>query len=106
MTISLENTDNNKKSVYVERKFGLTMVSKVNYSQTKKSLHIQYFFDTSVKTGLADILSHFHEQDRWPRTISTKATEGRQVVVDTEEEALAWFKAANYFDCRISAYPP
>ena len=41
----------------------------------------------------------------WPRTISTKATGGRQVIVNSREEALAYFKATNYFDCRISAYP-
>ena len=41
----------------------------------------------------------------WPRTVSTKATQGRQVIVTGKEEALAHFKAANYMDCRISAYP-
>ena len=59
------------------------------------------------------ILSHFKTDDKeeegqprlWPRTISTKATQGRQVIVNSQQEALAYFKAANYFDCRISAYP-
>ena len=39
----------------------------------------------------------------WPRTISTKTTEGRQVLVCTKEEALARFTQANYLDCRTSA---
>jgi hypothetical protein len=58
------------------------------------------------------ILSHFKTDNKeerqprlWPRTISTKATQGRQVIVNSQQEALAYFKAANYFDCRISAYP-
>jgi hypothetical protein len=41
----------------------------------------------------------------WPRTISTRTTEGRQIIVNTREEAIARFKQANYLDCRISAYP-
>jgi len=55
--------------------------------------------------GLDYILSHLDDaQDQmWPRTISTKATQ-RQIIVNSKEEALAYFKAANYFDCRISAY--
>src|SRR5918995_1094410 len=60
---------------------------------------------TAVEWGLDYILSYFQEPS-WPRTISTKATEGRQVLVDSREEALARFKRANFLDCRISAYPP
>jgi hypothetical protein len=58
----------------------------------------------SISDGLDFILSHFKE-GYFPRTISTKATEGRQVVVYSKQEALAWFKAANYQDCKINAYP-
>lgn len=54
--------------------------------------------------GLDFILSHLSEP-MWPRTVSTKATDGRQVIVNSKEEALAYFNAANYLDCRISAYP-
>ena len=57
-----------------------------------------------VERGLDHILSHFQET-LWPRTISTKETEGRQVLVNSREEALARFKRANFLDCRISAYP-
>jgi hypothetical protein len=56
------------------------------------------------KEGLDFILSHLSEPI-WPRTVSTKATDGRQVIVNSHEEALAYFKAANYLDCRINAYP-
>ena len=60
--------------------------------------------DHRSNKGLDFILSHLQEP-MWPRTISTKATDGRQVIVNNKEEALAYFSAANYFDCRISAYP-
>lgn len=60
--------------------------------------------DKSVAEGLDFILSHFKEPI-WPRTISTKATSGRQVPVCSKQEALARYKAANFLDCRISAYP-
>jgi hypothetical protein len=53
--------------------------------------------------GLDFILSHFKEG--FPRTISTKVSEGRQIPVSNKEEALAWFKAANWLDCKINAYP-
>jgi hypothetical protein len=56
-----------------------------------------------VEQGLDFILSHFMEG--FPRTISTKTTQGRQIVVYSKEEALAKFKASNYLDCTINAYP-
>jgi hypothetical protein len=56
-----------------------------------------------VDDGLDFILSHF-EEPIWPRTISTHATEGSQVLVDSIEEALARFKQAKLLDCRINAY--
>ncbi len=55
------------------------------------------------KHELEIILTHFAGID-FPRTISTKTTEGRQVMVNDKEEALARFKQANYLDCRINAY--
>jgi hypothetical protein len=56
-----------------------------------------------VNEGLDYILTHF-EVPRWPRRISTKLTEGRQILVHNKEEALARFRQANYVDCRINAY--
>jgi hypothetical protein len=50
------------------------------------------------------ILSHF-EVPLFPRTISTKATRNRQILIHSREEALTWFKAAYYKDCKINAFP-
>lgn len=61
-------------------------------------------FPNPIEEGLDFILNHFKEPI-FPRTISTKTTEGRQVVVYNKEEVLARFKAANFLDCKISAYP-
>jgi Primase X len=57
----------------------------------------------TTEEGLDLILSHFHEP-LWPRTISTKSTEGRQIIVYSKEEALTYFKAASHLDSKISAY--
>ena len=63
------------------------------------------FFDDEVKTGLDFILSHFSfSAFAFPRTISTKTTQGRQITVNNKAEALARFKQSNYLDCRINAY--
>jgi hypothetical protein len=68
-----------------------------------------FLTDTSVATAVEDgldyILSHFVSQRLWPRTISSKTTENRQVIVNSREEVLVRFKQSNFFDCRISAYP-
>jgi hypothetical protein len=64
----------------------------------------------TIEEGLDFVLSHFQVQvqvqEPFPRTISTKITEGRQVPIYNREEALARFAQANLYDCRISAYPP
>ena len=70
-----------------------------------------YFLDYSVdrtierrvEKGLDFILSHLSKPD-WPRPISTKRTEGRQITAYSRLEALSYFKDSNYLDCRISAY--
>jgi hypothetical protein len=62
-----------------------------------------FYRSAAVKKGLDFILTHLKEG--FPRTISTKTTEGRQVVVYNKDEAFAMFKAANYLDCKINAYP-
>jgi hypothetical protein len=54
--------------------------------------------------GLDYLLTHFQEPI-WPRTISTKTTDKRQILIYSKEGALARFKQANWLDCRISAYP-
>jgi hypothetical protein len=61
----------------------------------------------NLSTGLNYILGHFQFQEPiFPRSISTKTTEGRQFMVFSRQEALARFAQANSKDCRISAYPP
>lgn len=60
----------------------------------------------NVTNGLDYLLSCFKGQlYLWPRTIATKATESRQVVVNSRDEALARYEQADLQDCRISAYP-
>ena len=54
--------------------------------------------------GLDLVLSHF-QPPIFPRTISTKLTENKQIVVYNKEEALERFEAADWLDCKISAYP-
>jgi len=60
-------------------------------------------FEMEVKEGLKFILNHLDNQ--WPRMISTYTTGGAQKPVENLAEAMAWFRAANFLDCRISAYP-
>lgn len=60
-------------------------------------------FEAEVREGLIYILNHL--DGLWPRMISTYATGGGQRLVYSFEEVMARFKAANFLDCRISAYP-
>src|SRR5919199_2668216 len=50
------------------------------------------------------ILDHF-EEPIFPRTISTKATQAKQVPINNIDEAYIRFEEANFTDCRINAYP-
>ena len=59
-------------------------------------------FEMEVREGLTFILTHL--DDLSPRMISTYATKGAQKRVENFEEAIVWFKASNFRDCRISAY--
>jgi len=61
--------------------------------------------NTTIEEGLKLILGHLEEPLLWPRPISTRRTGGAQISVDNTQQALAWYKAANLLDCRISAYP-
>ena len=60
--------------------------------------------DGQVVDDLDFILCHFQGQT-WPRTISTAATFGAQVLAFNKEEVIQKFLAANMLDCRINAYP-
>jgi hypothetical protein len=57
-----------------------------------------------VHPGQSFVLEHF-EEPVWPRTVSTKTTEERQVLIYNKEEAFTRFRQANFMDCRINAYP-
>ena len=91
--------------IYLGRKHERTLVPKVNYCSFTNSPLIPNNSQKLVEDGIATILDHFDEP-LWPRTIATKTTEGRQVLVNNQEEAIARFEAANWWDCRISAYTP
>jgi len=56
----------------------------------------------NVEYGLDYLLNHFESQ--FPRTISTFATQNRQIEVYDKEEALQYFRESDYVDCRISAF--
>jgi hypothetical protein len=58
----------------------------------------------SILFGVNFLLSHLMKPE-FPRTMATKFTEGKQIVVATKEEALMHYKQANYNDCRLAAYP-
>lgn len=66
------------------------------------------FTQLSVKRkvieGLDFILSHCKDPI-WPRTVSTYTTEGKQVLIYSQDQALVKFRQANLLDCRINAYP-
>ncbi|MBT3761257.1 MAG: hypothetical protein HOF89_01545 [Candidatus Nitrosopelagicus sp.] len=56
-----------------------------------------------IEGGLDFILSHF-EEPLFPRTISTKKTENRQVWVNSRDEAIRYFGDSGFEDCRVSAF--
>jgi hypothetical protein len=59
---------------------------------------------SSIFYGVDFLLSHLAKPE-YPRTIATLLTEGKQLVVYDKIEALAYYKEANYMDCRLAAYP-
>ena len=104
-----EGTNNNTSKRSTNTNFGQVIPDKISAMAGKNTCHTvthvtQIYRGHCSNEGLDFILSHLLEP-MWPRTVSTKDTDGRQVIVNSREEALAYFKAANYFDCRISAYP-
>ncbi len=59
--------------------------------------------EKQVAKGLDFTLSHFNDSI-YPRTISTKLTEGRQITIYSKLEAMSYYKDSDYLDCRINAY--
>jgi hypothetical protein len=66
--------------------------------QTSSSNYLSLFY------GVNFLLSHLAKPE-FPRTIATKLTEGKQIIVASKEEAMICYKDANYVDCRLAAYP-
>jgi hypothetical protein len=58
---------------------------------------------SSIFYGINFLLNHLAKPE-FPKTIETKLTEGKQIIVATKEEALACYKNSNYMDCRLAAY--
>lgn len=52
-----------------------------------------------------EIILGLVEEPVFPRTISTYTTSGRQIEVRSIDEVFNWFKASNFVDCRINAFP-
>ena len=73
----------------------------ISYHRNTKFDHV--LSEKQVAEGLDFILSHFNDSI-WPRTISTKLTEGRQITIYSKLEAMSYYKDSDYLDCRISAY--
>lgn len=78
-------------------------ITPLSYFYTNNHSLVNLSIERQVAKGLEFILSHL-SKPYWPRTISTKLTEGRQFTVHSKLEALSYFKDSNYLDCRISAY--
>ncbi len=55
-----------------------------------------------IEYGLDYLLNHF--ESKFPRTVSTLATENKQVQVYSKAEALEFFVKSNLIDCRLSAF--
>jgi hypothetical protein len=59
---------------------------------------------SSIFPGLDFLLEHLAKPE-FPRTIATRLTEGKQVIVSSKQEAMGCYKDSNYTDCRLAAYP-
>jgi hypothetical protein len=62
--------------------------------------------ERNVNEGIDFILSHFERRQRlFPRKMSTFASQGKQFTVYNKEQILDACIKANFFDCRLNAYP-
>jgi hypothetical protein len=68
-------------------------------------LTLQFSIDEEVGNGLYHIIKLFDKGILYfPRTISTRSLNFKQVEVFSKNEALFYFKQSNYIDCRINAF--
>ncbi len=68
---------------------------------------VSTFDCVSIEEGLDLILSLLEPDNDgtyFPRRISTKMTDGRQIMVNNKEEALSEYRKSGLLDCEISAY--
>lgn len=66
---------------------------------------LQFSIDEEVGNGLYQIIKLFDPSVLYfPRTISTKNLNFKQIEVNSNHEALFYFKQSNYIDCRINAF--
>src|SRR5919202_1179234 len=59
---------------------------------------------SSIFYGVNFLLEHLAKPD-FPRTIATKLTGDKQIIVSSKEEAIECYKDSNHMDCRLAAYP-
>lgn len=57
----------------------------------------------TIEEGLNYLLEHF-QKPLFPRTVSTRSTDNKQIVVWSRDEVLWYFNQARLQDCRINAY--
>jgi hypothetical protein len=58
-----------------------------------------------IEKGLDFLLSHFNQDDLFPRTITTGKLNGKQVEVFSKQEILSYFQESNFIDCRVNGFP-
>jgi hypothetical protein len=68
------------------------------------SYHKRPTLNYNIISGLDFLLGHFKPENLFPRTISTKLTEGSQKIVYDRKEILKYFAEADLNDCKISAF--
>ena len=78
------------KTVRIVRIMGLSDVSDASDASDGKYSNILFYFKNGTEKGIREnldfILDHFISNS-FPRTISTKTTEGRQILVNNKDEA-------------------
>jgi hypothetical protein len=62
------------------------------------------YYYQDFKENIQFILDHFQEP-LLPRTISTRRSEGRQILIHDVNEIYQEFEKSKFIDCRISAFP-
>ena len=80
------------------------MKALTGYSLGSKSSHKRPTLTYDIISGLDFLLNHFKPKDLFPRSISTKLTENKQITVYNRFEVLEHFAESELKDCKISAF--